>query len=127
MDDDNMGDDGGPDLEWECQMFVAASSGERLVERLAAVLGVPHGVVGAGAQPALTYGCVEVEWDNNGYEGTGGGDDFLDWHSLLVCQPRAGASRDEVVADMATILRGVREAGYRAVPSCTYEELLPLP
>ncbi|MER8039049.1 hypothetical protein [Streptomyces hydrogenans] len=108
-----------PDLE--CQIYVAASSRDRLMERLAATLNVP-----LAPDHTLSYGCVWVEWVHNDYEGTGG-DDFLDWHSLLVCQPRSDASPTAVVPDVATVLEAIRTAGYRAVPTCSYEELLPAP
>ncbi|MFF6868081.1 DUF3644 domain-containing protein [Streptomyces sp. NPDC012450] len=70
---------------------------------------------------------VEVEWEHNDYEGTGADAEFLDWHSLLVCQPRRDASATAVVSDTATVLEAVREAGHRAVPVCDYEDLLQEP
>lgn len=106
----------------ECQIYVAAPSRDRLMERLAAALNVP-----LGPDRVISYGCVEVEWEHNDYEGTGAHTEFLDWHSLLVCRPRRGASTTAVVPDTATVLEAVREAGYRAVPVCGYEELLPKP
>ncbi|MET9356075.1 hypothetical protein ABZY14_24295 [Streptomyces sp. NPDC006617] len=75
----------------------------------------------------MTFGCVDVEWERNDYEGTGAGDDFLNWHSLLICQPHHGAAPTTVVSDMATVLEAIRGAGYRAVPVCDYEEAIQAP
>ncbi|MFI6187630.1 hypothetical protein [Streptomyces sp. NPDC051136] len=109
-------------VDLECQIYVAAPSRDRLMERLAAVLNVS-----LGPDRVISYGCVEVEWEHNDYEGTGAHMEFLDWHSLLGCRPRRGVSATAVVADTAAVLEAVREAGYRAVPVCDYEELLPEP
>ncbi|MEU4064185.1 hypothetical protein AB0F25_17490 [Streptomyces wedmorensis] len=112
----------GANADLECQIYVAAPSRDRLMERLAAALNVS-----LGPDRVISYGCVEVEWEHNDYEGTGAHTEFLDWHSLLVCQPRRGTSTAAVVSDTATVLEAVREAGYRAAPVCDYEELLHKP
>lgn len=109
----------GANADLECQIYVAAPSRDGLMERVAAALNVS-----LGPDRAISYGCVEVEWEHNGYEGTGAHVEFLDWHSLLVCRPRPDASPTAVVSDTATVLEAVREAGYRAVPVCDYEDLL---
>ncbi|MFB7824240.1 hypothetical protein [Streptomyces hydrogenans] len=106
-----------PDLE--CQIYVAAPGRDRLMERLAATLNVP-----LAPDHVMSYGCVTVEWDHNAYEGTGSRVDFLDWHSLLMCQPSPDAPPSAVVPDVVTILEALRTAGYRAVPTCDYEDLL---
>ncbi|WP_432121775.1 hypothetical protein [Streptomyces sp. S1] len=125
MEDSTFGPTGA-NADLECQIYVAAPSRDRLMERLAAVLNVS-----LGPDRSLSYGCVEVKWEHNDYEGTGTGTgtdaEFLDWHSLLVCQPRRDASATAVVSDTATVLEAVREAGYRAVPVCDYEDLLQKP
>ncbi|MFB8210690.1 hypothetical protein [Streptomyces sp. NPDC056010] len=109
----------GPNLDLDCQIYVAAPSRDRLMQRLAAALNVP---IGPGY--VISYGCIEVAWEHNDYEGTGAHVEFLDWHSLLVCQPRRGTSTTSVVSDTATALEALQGAGYRAVPVCDYEELL---
>ncbi|MER7912479.1 hypothetical protein [Streptomyces sp. NPDC096068] len=112
----------GANSNLECQIYVAAPSRDRLMERLAVTLNVPF-----GPDRVLSYGCVEVDWEHNDYEGTGADVEFLDWHSLLVCQPRRDASATAAASDTATVLEAVREAGYRAVPVCDYEDLLEKP
>ncbi|WP_411100737.1 hypothetical protein [Streptomyces sp. x-45] len=112
----------GANADLECQIYVAAPSRDRLMERLAAVLNVS-----LGPDRVISYGCVEVEWDRNDYEGTNADVEFLDWYSLLVCQPRRAASTTAVASDTAMVLEAVREAGYRAVPVCDYEDLLQKP
>ncbi|GGR08994.1 hypothetical protein [Streptomyces pilosus] len=109
----------GANADLECRTYVAAPSRDRLLEWLAAALNVS-----LGPDRVISYGCVEVEWEHNDYEGTGADVEFLDWHSLLVCQPRRDASTTAVVSDTATVLEAVQEAGYRAAPVCGYEELL---
>ncbi|MFF9042768.1 hypothetical protein [Streptomyces parvulus] len=121
MDDSTCGP-AGANADPECQIYVAAPSHDRLMERLAAAL---DGSL--GPDRVISYGCVEVEWEHNDYEGTGAHTEFLDWNSLLVCRPRPGASATAVVSDTASVLEAVREAGYRAVPVCDYEELLQEP
>ncbi|MES4884284.1 hypothetical protein ABVB69_27825 [Streptomyces sp. NPDC000349] len=106
----------------ECQIYVAAPNRDRLMERLAAALSVS-----LGPDHMISYGCVEVEWEHNDYEGTGAHVEFLDWHSLLVCQPHRDATTTAVVSDTATVLEAGRGAGYRAVPVCDYEDLLQKP
>ncbi|MFE0810940.1 hypothetical protein ACFW4M_33610 [Streptomyces sp. NPDC058794] len=120
--EDSMAGPAGANADLECQIYVAAPSRDRLMERLAAALDVS-----LGPDRGISYGCVEVEWEHNDYEGAGAHTEFLDWHSLLVCRPRRGASATVVVPDTATVLEAVREAGYRAVPVCDYEELLHEP
>ncbi|MFE4591533.1 hypothetical protein [Streptomyces laurentii] len=112
----------GANVDLECQIYVAAPSRDRLMERLAAALNVSP-----GPDRVISYGCVEVEWEHNDYEETGAHVEFLDWHSLLACQPRRDASTTAVTRDMARVLEAVREAGYRAVPVCDYEDLLREP
>ncbi|MEU6291751.1 hypothetical protein [Streptomyces sp. NPDC046988] len=118
MEDSTFGP-AGENADLECQIYVTAPSHDRLMERLAAALNVS-----LGPDRVISYRCVQVEWEHNDYEGIGAPMDFLDWHSLLVCRPRRGASATAVVSDTATVLEAVREAGYRAVPVCDYEELL---
>ncbi|MFI7006432.1 hypothetical protein [Streptomyces sp. NPDC050145] len=120
--EEHLGSGGTPEEDFECQIYVAAPSRDRLMERLAAAL---H--VSLDADHMMTFGCVDVEWTHNDYEGTGARDDspFLNWHSLLMCQPHHGAASTAFVSDTATILEALRGAGYRAVPVCDYEELLP--
>ncbi|MFD0255058.1 hypothetical protein ACFVGX_29585 [Streptomyces sp. NPDC127113] len=118
MEDSTFGS-AGANADLECQIYVAAPSRDRLMERLAVALNVS-----LGPDRVISYGCVEVEWEHNDYEGTGDPMDFLDWHSLLVCRSRRGALATAVVSDTATVLEAVREAGYRAVPVCVYEGLL---
>ena len=103
----------------ECQIYVAAPSRDRLMERIAAALRVP-----LGADHLVTFGCVDVEWAHNDYEGTGARDAFLDWHSLIMCYPHCGATPTAVATDTATVLAAIRGAGYRAVPVCDHEDLL---
>ena len=121
MEDSTFGP-AGANADLECQIYVAAPSRDRLMERLAAALNVSLGPDGV-----ISYGCVEVEWEHNDYEGTGARVEFLDWHSLLVCQPRHDASTTAVASDTATVLEAVQKAGYRAVPVCDYEDLLQKP
>ncbi|MFC8086173.1 hypothetical protein [Streptomyces sp. NPDC057340] len=112
----------GMERDLECRIYVAAPSRDRLMERVAAALCVP-----LGTDHMMTFGCVDVEWTHNDYEGTAARDDFLNWHSLLMCQPHRGATPTAVVADTAAVLEALRGAGYRAVPTCDYEELLHVP
>ncbi|MGC4945794.1 hypothetical protein ACLQ2N_06200 [Streptomyces sp. DT224] len=111
--EDSMIGAAGADIDLDCQIYVAAPSRNRLMERLAAALNVS-----LGPDCVISYGCIEVTWEHNDYEGTGAHVEFLNWHSLLVCQPRRGASTTAVASDTATVLDAVREAGYRAVPDC---------
>ncbi|MFE6888917.1 hypothetical protein [Streptomyces sp. NPDC057694] len=119
MEDDTAGP-GTTERELDCRIYVATHSRDQLMKRLAAALNVP--VYSPGT---LTYGCLDVRWAHNDYEGTGAGDEFLDWHSLIECEPHSGASSAAAVTDTASILNALRAAGFRAVPVCDFDELLP--
>lgn len=65
MEDSTFGS-AGANADLGCQIYVAAPSRDRLMERVAVALNVS-----LGPDRAISYGCVEVEWEHNGYEGTG--------------------------------------------------------
>lgn len=122
MEDNRASGQDGTEHGCECQIYVAAPSRDRLMERVAAAL-----CVSLGVDHTMTFGCVDVEWTHNDYEDTGARDDFLNWHSLLMCHAHRGAAPTAVVSDTATVLEAIRAAGYRAVPVCDYDELLQGP
>ncbi|NEC10436.1 hypothetical protein [Streptomyces sp. SID7909] len=65
----------GPNLDLDCQIYVAAPSRDRLMQRLAATLNVS-----LGPGNVISYGCIEVTWEHNDYEGTGAHVEFLRGH-----------------------------------------------
>ncbi|MFJ5096595.1 hypothetical protein [Streptomyces sp. NPDC088557] len=74
---------------------------------------------------ALRYRSLGISVAHNDYR-TDGGDPsgFLQWGTVLECEPDPGAPSEQVVSDVRDIIASLRRAGYSVEADCLYEEEL---
>lgn len=105
--------------DYDCDIYVNASSPDRLMELLSGELRVEVDAYGS-----LVYRSLEVECGHNDYEETAPSDSYLGWRFVLDVQVSTNASIESAASDIRDVLDAIRRLGYKAKPSCECEYLL---
>ncbi|MFE3072347.1 hypothetical protein [Streptomyces sp. NPDC059247] len=77
---------------------------------------------GTTATGELRYRSLELYVAHNDYR-TDGGDpsNFLQWGTVIECDPTSGTPSDQVVSDVRDVISSLQTAGYSVEADCLYE------
>ncbi|MFE4660117.1 hypothetical protein ACFRFJ_25905 [Streptomyces hydrogenans] len=101
-----------------CNLYVKVAPPEFAMELISRALA-------GSSSESLIYGSMEIWADYNGYQVDGGDPNyFLQWETVLECEPFPGTSLQQAVSDVKAVMEVFRQKGYLVVADCMYEEEL---